>query len=178
MSKQACILLLAIGLAWSCGGKNKKATNNFIDVAGYLKGQLAYLDTVPHGFLRITGKDGIQTDSSYLKKEDVQQLAAVFIIPQLEKKQLEQDFEETVFADATLQTITITYQPINGNNPVRRIDLYIRPENGQISQLYLVKEEEAESRQLLWRHNEGFTTITTRNMGVNSQTITEKIIWQ
>ena len=167
--------------SFSC--KNtKKEPKDYIDVSSYLKGQLRYIDTIPFAFLKVVQKDSIYTDSQYITKEQVKEIANQFLVEELEKKNFENNFQETSFADATIHTITITYEATNKNSPVTRVDVYVNPEKEQISQLYLVRNQErgdsVVSQQLLWKHNKSFVLITSviKKDGTEKN-ITERVIW-
>jgi hypothetical protein len=184
---RAIIAILSICLLVelsSCREKQKSKQEEYIDVAAYLRGQLKYLDSVPHGYLKLTTADTLQPDSVYLTLQQVKDLVLGFIAPELEKDKFSERFEETSFADATLQTITITYRSVSPKNAVERIDVYVNPENGSIHRLYLVQaassNEHTAKRQLLWTHNQGFTIITThsREGQQTGSSLTEQVIWQ
>lgn len=170
---------------YSCRTKEKSKSNKpqtYIDIAAYLKGQLAYLDTVPFALLKLTQKDSAAYDSSFITKADLNKIVFSFLVPELEKNKFEESFQETTFADATINTITLTYSAADIMNPLQRVDVYVNPENNQIRQLYLIRKAETKdssvTQQLLWKHNKNCTLIT--NVSVKDQpekNTTEKIIW-
>lgn len=173
------ILLIITGCK---NNKKDKEEKNFIDVATYMNGQLKYFDTVPFAFLKLTKKDTVFTDSQYIKKEEVQEIVKQFLVKDIEKGSFEKNFEETTFADATMHTITITYNSINKQSGVERIDVYVNPEREEIHQLYMTRRKEdgdsVVSQQILWRHNRYFTLITSVTAKNKEEKIkAEKIIW-
>lgn len=162
------------------GCKNAAETEakNFIDVSGYLKGQLAYLDTVPYAFLKLTLTDTVYSDSVYITKKEVNEMANLFLVKDLEKKELENNFDETSFLDGTLNTLTLTYQPKNTSAMIQRVDVYVNPETEQIAKIYIVRKNDLAIQQLLWKHNSSFTLITSTADKQNIQKAkTEKVIW-
>lgn len=165
----------------SCTNKEAKEKANFMDVAGYLKGQLAYLDTVPLALLKTTLRDTIYTDSVFIQKNQLLSLVTPYLSSQLEKGSFENSFEETSFADATINTITLTYNALDKNLPIQRIDVYVNPETEQIKRIYLVRQEQKKdtsvSQQLIWRHNAGCTLITTSQTKQQELIRNEKISW-
>lgn len=175
-----CFVLIT---APACKSKQAKSNSStFIDIAAYLKGQLAYLDTVPFSILKLTQADSVNYDTSFLKNADVRKTVNEFLVPQLEKKQFEKSFRETSFADATLFTITITYNAVDTKSPLQRIDVYVNPENNEIKQLYLIHQRESKDsvivKQLLWKHNKNYTLISNIHIGNEPEkTSTEKVIW-
>jgi hypothetical protein len=176
------VLLLLFAFTSCKNNAKNKEQKSYIDVTGYMNGQLKYFDTVPFAFLKLTRKDTVFTDSQYIRKEQVQQIVKQFLVKEIEKGNFEENFEETTFADATLQMVTITYSANNKKPGVERIDVYVNPEEEKIRQLYMVrKKEQGDStvnQQLLWRHNKSFTLITSvTNAAKQEKTVTEKIIW-
>ncbi len=176
------ILFVLISLTYISCKRTKKEPKDYIDVSSYLKGQLRYIDTIPFAFLKVVQKDSIYTDSQYITKEQVKDIANQFLVEELEKKNFENNFHETSFADATIHTITITYEATNKNSPITRVDVYVNPEKEQISQLYLIRNQErgdsVVSQQLLWKHNKSFILITsvTKKDGTEKN-LTERVIW-
>lgn len=166
----------------SCDNQ-KKEPKDYIDVSSYLKGQLKYIDSVPFAFLKVVVKeDTIFTDSQFISKEQVRAIIQPFLVKELEKKNFEKNFKETSFADATIETVTITYETENDQLPVSRVDIYVNPEKEMISQLYLIRHEtkgdSVFTQQLLWKHNKSFVLVTARAKKNEAENIvTEKVIW-
>ncbi len=176
------VICIAAFFTFSSCNNTKKEPKDYIDVSSYLKGQLRYIDTVPFAFLKVVLKDSIYTDTQFISKEQVKEIVNQFLVKELEKKAFEKNFLETSFADATIHTITITYEAINKNSPVSRVDVYVNPEKEQISQLYLVRNIEnsdsSMTQQILWKHNKSFTLITSvTKKNEPESVITEKVIW-
>jgi hypothetical protein len=175
-------IICSIFFVYSCKSKPAKEKATFMDVASYLKGQLAYLDTVPFAILKTTFKDTIYSDSIYIKKEQLRSLVSSYLLPQLEKESFENSFSENTFIDATINTITLTYNAVDKTLPIQRIDVYVNPETEQIKRIYMVRQEQLKdtslSQQLLWNHNSSCTIITTYQTGKGQETIiNEKITW-
>lgn len=177
------VALVTAVLAFNSCKNQKKEPREYIDVSSYLKGQLKYIDSVPFAFLKVVvQQDSIYTDSQFISKEQVRAIIQPFLVKEIEKKNFEKNFRETSFADATIETVTITYEAENDQLPVSRVDIYVNPEKEMISQLYLVRHEERNDslfiQQLLWKHNKSFVLITGRAKKNEPENIvTEKVIW-
>ena len=178
----AAVCVAAIFTFNSCKNQ-KKEPKDYIDVSSYLKGQLKYIDSVPFAFLKVNvQQDTIFSDSQFISKEQVRAIIQPFLVKELEKKNFEKNFKETSFADATIETVTITYETDNAKSPVSRVDIYVNPEKEMISQLYLIRHEDKGdslfTQQLLWKHNKSFVLITARAKKNEPENIvTEKVIW-
>lgn len=174
----SCIAVCFI--IFSCKNQPKEP-KDYIDISSYLKGQLKYIDTIPFAFLKVVQNDSVYTDSQFISKEQVKEIVQPFLIKEMEKKNFENNFKETSFADATIHTITITYEALVESCPVTRVDVYVNPEKEQISQLYIVRKREAAdstiTQQLLWKHNKSLILITSVIKNGIEKTVTEKVIW-
>ncbi|MBP6686561.1 MAG: hypothetical protein KA160_01780 [Lacibacter sp.] len=176
------VLSVAVLLSFNSCKNQKKEPKDYVDVISYLKGQLNYIDTVPFAFLKVLQQDSIYTDSQYISKEQVKAIVQPFLVKELEKKNFEENFKEISFADASIETVTITYEAVNEKLPVSRVDIYINPEKEMISQLYLVRHEtkgdSVITQQILWKHNKSFVLITAiTKKDQPEKTIAEKVIW-
>lgn len=177
----AAVFATALFTFNSCKQK-KKEPRDYVDVASYLKGQIKYIDTVPFAFLKVVQQDSIFIDSQFISKEQVKAYIEPFLVKELGKKEFEKNFKEISFADATIETVTLTYEAENEKSPISRVDIYVNPEKGMISQLYLVRHEEKGdsilTQQLLWKHNKSFVLITGKGKkNEPEQVVTEKVIW-
>jgi hypothetical protein len=177
------ILFIAAIFICSCSGSKSKNQYPAIDVTGYIKGQIKTLDSVPYGLLKVTERYGQLPDSTYLNKATFIGHIMPFLLPSIEKSQLEEAYEETSFADASIGYVVITYQAKKEDEAVRQIVVYIRPDNNSIHQVYisgnLNPKNQQEKKQILWMHNRGCTIITGNDDDTTStSTVTEKLIWQ
>jgi hypothetical protein len=178
------LLVLASALLFSCKSKTEnKEKPDFIDVSSYLKGQLSYLDTVPFAFQKTTLKDSVHTDSVFITKEQVKAIALQFLTEDLQKKNFQQLYKETLFGDAGMNTITLTYEPEDAKDlTVQRVDVYVNPETNEIAKMYFIRKQDMKDssivQQLLWKHNKSFLLITTTYKNNNEEkVVTEKVNW-
>lgn len=176
-------LVIAI-MILSCGNAKKKNEYPAINVTGYLKGQIKLLDSIPYGLLKVTTNGDGKTDSVFITKKDVWNLVDPFLSASIDKEQLETDYTESSFADASIESVVITYDANDKNAEINQITVYIRPDNGEISKIYIngyfTSVKQIMKKQLLWMHNQGCTIISSATDGSSglSKTITEKLIWQ
>ena len=154
-----------------------------IDVTGYLKGQLKFIDTVAYGLLKVTEKEGSAPDSVYLNKQQVKAMIEPFLSEEISKEELETAYSETSFADASTSFVTITYKSKEEPSVIQQVDVYIEPQSGDIQQLYITgffnTPKGLIKKQILWFHNKGGQIITSPieiNSG-NAAVVTERLIW-
>lgn len=182
MQKFITVFLLLSFICHACN--SKKQAGPFIDVAGYLKGQLAELDSLGYRLNTVRVNNEYHTaDSGTITTEILRKKIKPFLSDALSRRQLEKHFSESVFADAGLLSVTITYTPVTGLSPFQRIDVYVNPSDGSISRVYAAHNSSLGDTlvhtQLLWKHAQTCTLITTRTLQqLPIQTVTETISWQ
>ena len=163
-----------------CKSKNETPA---IDVIGHIKADLRKLDSTPYSFLKITEKSSGQADSAYIKKSDVWQLITPFLSDEIQQDNLTAQYTESSYADATIQSVMITYQAKEKDAVIHQVAVYINPVNGQISRLHMTGlfdyDKWAGKKQLWWMGQQSFSIISTPvGDSTGSETVTEKIIWQ
>ncbi len=176
------VLLLAFFLTIGCKSE-KKENEKHINVFGYIKGQLKHLDTVPYGILKIGQVDTVITDSVFIDVKKVREMIRPFMEQEPDEDYFNDHFSQSVFGDATIGTITVSYLSKNDTEAIERMDVYANPSNGEIKQVYILKREEPSKKigkqQLLWTHNKGFSIFTSSISKDGSEsTVTSKVIWQ
>jgi hypothetical protein len=176
------VLLLSLILIISCKS-DKKENEKHINVFGYIKGQLKHLDTVPYGILKIKQIDTVITDSVFIDVKKVREMVEPFMELEPDEDYFNDRFTQSVFGDATIGTITVSYLSKKNTEVIERMDVYANPSNGEIKQVYILKREDPEKKigkqQLLWTHNKGFSIFESSVDKTGSErSITNKVIWQ
>ena len=191
----AIILLTAAGCNSSSTNTDKPATAStktaeikkasFFPVTSFIKGQLRVIDSLPITPLHTITINN-KTDSFWLKKDQLAPLLADFLSPEISDTNLINSFKETSFNDQTLNAITFTYDPstiLPDSFSLRHWDVYITPESGKVSKVYLVKQltENGNSitRQLTWRSDKWALIVTLLNKPDGSSQLVkeDKFIW-
>ena len=183
MQKLFFFLAFTITILSCTSSETGKDKPEFIDVASYLKGQLAYMDTIPFAFEKTVLHDSVYTDTTFLSKEQLKAIVLAFLPEDLEQKTFQKLYTETSFADASTNFITLTYEPEGKKDlPVQRIDVYVNPETQQIAKLFMVRKADTKdsslTQQLLWKHNKSCKLITTvYKANDQEKVLSEKINW-
>lgn len=189
----AIIILMIVSCTTSTNNKtsgiatvvNETKKDSFFPVTSFIKGQMILLDSLPVTPLHIITIDH-KTDSIWLKKAQLPTLLAGFLSPEIKETNLTNFFNETSFNDQTLNAITMTYDPITvlpDSISLRHWDIYINPETGNITKVYLVKQSKNKDgitiQQLTWTTNKWAMITTLLNKPDDSTKILkkEKIIW-
>lgn len=122
-------------------GKDNSPTEDFFPIGSYIKSQLRNLDTLPLAVIKYTTTAGI-TDTAVIEKNEFRTLAEGFITPDISSPELHNRYTETSFIDATLGTMTLTYKAGDQDLAVRRADVLLNREKGDVQSVYIEKEIE------------------------------------
>ncbi|MEP6675337.1 MAG: hypothetical protein ABJA78_09280 [Ferruginibacter sp.] len=188
--------IVALYFISSCNNKSGKAQEtavtdtvnvpvekpSFIPVTAYLKGQLLSIREKAINPIR-TITSGNKTDSSWLKIEDLNETVAEFLTPVIDSSSMTAFFKEEKFNDQTLNAFTFTYAPkieLPDSITLQHWDVYINPETGNISKIYMVKSKMDTTLQLTWASDQWFSIRTLINKAGGNTVLEkeEKITWK
>jgi hypothetical protein len=164
---------------------NEIKKDSFFPVTSFIKGQMILMDSLPVTPLH-TITINHKTDSVWLKKAQLFPLLADFISPEIKETNLTSYFKETSFNDLTLNTVTMTYDPVTvlpDSLSLRHWDIYINPESGNVVKVYIVKQLKNKdglvTQQLTWKTNKWAMITTLLNKPNDSTQILkeDKFIW-
>lgn len=164
---------------------NETRKDSFIPVTSFIKGQLRSFDSLLVTPLHTTTIND-KTDSVWLKQQALIPLLKDFLSPEIKESNLIQFFKQTSFNDQTINAITFTYDPsttLPDSISLRHWDVYIEPESGKISKIYLVKQQNEKegsiTRQLTWKTDKwaSINTILNKPDGTTVLLKAEKFIW-
>ena len=187
-----CFLILLVVLLSNC--KSRKPSEfkspvikhaEFIPVTQFFLGELFLIDSLPVTPLRLIVENG-KTDSQWLKKSEIKNLASEFLTPVIDSQHLYPYFKESSFLDQTINFYTFTYEAKNKlpeDMTLTRWDVYVDPKNKNISRVYLVKNlhttnGKSITEQLTWKAGTSFKInyiSELQNGKVNVKE--EEIIW-
>ncbi len=84
----------------------------------YIRQQVVNVDTTPYYVYRVLLVNG-KKDSVTINRVVFDSLAKGFILPELEENTLKKHFTESVYADESTESITLTYTPKDSNGTVQ-----------------------------------------------------------
>lgn len=155
---------------------------SFFPVTSFLKGQVYQFSQAAVNPLK-TITVGDKTDSVWLKAEEFKGAVAEFLTPLIDSLNLVTLFREEKFNDATLDALTLTYDP-TGKLPdsleLRHWDVYLDPLKADVKKIYMVKnKKDGRIQQLTWVAGNWCSIRTLVNTNGNTQvTKEEKITWK
>ena len=163
--------------------EEKAAT--FFPVTSFIKGQILTLDSLPITPLLITTQKG-KTDSTWIPAGKLRPYLVPFLEPEIDETNMQSFFQETRFNDQTLNSITFTYDPkrkLPDSLTLRHWDVYVNPEKGTVTKVYLVKnisgENQRFTQQLTWQTDKyaKIATILNKDSGNAELVKEEMILW-
>ncbi len=153
----------------------------FFPVTAFLKGQIAELDSIQVTPLRrITVNN--KTDSVWLKKEDIKALLAPFFTDEINESNMVSLFKVNKFNDQSVNAVTFTYDPLKelpDTVHLRHWDIYINPQTGKITKLYIVKAAGDSILQLTWQTDKWakITSLKESATGEKQLIKEDQVIW-
>jgi hypothetical protein len=124
----------------------------FFPVTMYIKGQLYGIKEKGINPIKYT-TIGNKKDSAWLKVETWEQEMAEFLTPAIDSTNLNTLFIEKSFKDQSLNAITIAYDPVKklpDSLTLTGWTVYINPETGNVKRIYLTKNKDNRTTQLIW----------------------------
>jgi hypothetical protein len=180
--------VLALFYFTSCnnsGSVTESETTNkdeiFYPITSFIRQQVSIVDSLPLAVFKYTTVNG-HTDSVIVSKEDFKKAAERFLYPDISDPSLKESYEETTFLDATINTVTITYNAKDKDAEIRKADVLINPENDKVKNIYIEKHTERNdssvTHKLLWKANRNFQVISIISIpGKPEMVRQEKYVW-
>lgn len=141
----------------------KEEKPSFFPVTSFIKGQLFEIKNGSINPIKIV-KVKNKIDSNWVKMELLENEVADFLSPEIDSVNMISLFKESKFLDQTLDAVTLTYEPINSlpdSVMLRHWDIYINPETGEVTRLYMLKKiSPAITQQLTWQVGKSCSIVT------------------
>jgi len=187
-----CCLLLAS----ACGNHQQPApasdkataqadttTEKFFPVADYLQSEIRYVDSTPLAILKYEIAHN-RTDSTFLKPDEFNKLAAVFLGPELAADNLQKNYTENSFGDKTTGYLSFTYSPRNKDQSLQRIDVVVAPGDGFDKVKSVYQERIARQsdtlmvRKMYWQARHSFLIVTSLQPPGGAAEVRQlKVVW-
>lgn len=185
------IALLTILVSCSQADKSKpleavsRDSTTFFPVTDFLEGQLKEIESMPVTPLKTITENG-KVDSFWVTREDIRGFAKPFLLPEIDSVSMNSYFSGKSFLDATINLITLTYEPktvLPKDLKLRHWDVYIDPQSGEVQRVYMVKEEWEQdinvTTQLTWNVNKWCSIRSiTQKEGSTPEIKEEKMVWK
>ncbi len=141
----------------------KEEKPSFFPVTSFIKGQLFEIKNGSINPIKIV-KIKNKIDSNWVKMELLENEVADFLTPEIDSVNMIQLFKESKFLDQTLDAVTLSYDPIYtlpDSVTLKHWDIYINPETGEVTRLYMLKKlSPSITQQLTWQVGKSCTILT------------------
>ena len=184
MKLQAVTILAALlFLFWCCHDKEK--SESYLPVGSIIKSQVNHIDTSLYTIIKVSYVDTVRSDTSYVKREEVRDLAKDFLsIPELSKK----NYTEENVPGPTDGVSTFTYRPVHPDKEeLKQVDLIIDPSleskgKSQITTIIIDKlfsnRDSSVEKKLLWQMDRSFQVTTIKQLPGQPEVYSSyKVIW-
>lgn len=185
MNLKSVLLLSGIILLAACSGNNEnkfeQEDKNFYPIASFIKSELKLVDSLPLAVFKYTVINQ-KTDTQIVGKPEFRKIAESFISPDITVEPLKKKYKETVFMDATINSVTISYTTVDPNAEIRKIDVFINPETDKVRNIYVEKMsnqgDSSVTRKMIWTSGKFFQVSTLYSFkNQPEQTLQEKYAW-
>jgi hypothetical protein len=188
--KMFLMVLLAVTTLCSCKDQNKTAVvettaekKSYFPVIDFLKGQISYVDSLPSAILKIVIKNK-RSDSSYIRRDEFNEIAKDFIPPELEQKSFEKNYKENSFLDQTTQSATFNYAATDIKSPLQRVDVLATADEmySKVKSVFIQedisKNDTTIVKKLFWQTNKRLQVITIMRVPGQQDAINQmQVIW-
>jgi hypothetical protein len=185
MNLKSALLICTIILMTACSENEPKKfeqeDKTFYPIASFIKSELDLVDSLPLAVFKYTIKDQ-QTDTQLIAKPDFRKIAESFISPDITAEPLKKKYTETVFMDATINTVTFSYATDDATAEIRKIDVFINPETDKVKNIYVEKisrgGDSAVIQKMIWTAGKHFSVSTILSLKEQpGLTVQEKYVW-
>jgi len=110
----------------------------YFPVYDFLSTEISSVDSLAIG-LKYYNTTNQKIDSGYISHDDFHKLASSLIPLAIRPEQFKNDFKETSFYDRSTKTSTFMYNPVNQDNPIKRIDILTKASDtyDKVSTIYM-----------------------------------------
>lgn len=169
----------------ACSGdqdkKFEQKDKNFYPIASFIESELFLVDSLPLAVFKYT-IDETGTDTQLVAKPDFRKIAETFMSPDITIEPLKEKYTETVFMDETINTVTFSYSTEDTTAEIRKIDVFINPENDRVKNIYVEKINRGSDsiiiRKMIWTAGKHFqvSTVVSKS-GMPDKNLQEKYTW-
>jgi len=179
------VSILAIILITGCKNKKDEKQDPPISAISIIKGQLNKLDSSMYAFIKLE-RNGNRTDTTYLKREEVRNLAEPFLaLPDITDKKTYKKYTEERLIDAEQGTLSITSTlKDNEDAEIQKQMLIVGLVDGPSGNVKSIFIETAKKsgdvtieQKLFWEIDKYFTVLIEKDTQPQKNNFM-KVVWQ
>jgi len=177
----ACIVIILASCSGNAGKKFEQQDKSFYPIGSFIRSELSLVDSLPIAVFKYTIKDQ-KTDTQLLDKPAFRKIAEAFLTPDITVDPLKKKYKETVFMDATINSVTFSYVTDDASAEIQKIDVFINPETDKVKNIYVEKitrgGDSSITQKMIWiagKHFQISTMVTHKDKA--EETLQEKYSW-
>jgi hypothetical protein len=193
MNKKILFIVLIISALISC--KKKKTggdavgEKSYIDVVSIIKSEVKHVDTSLYNIVKLVSTDTLDTDTTYIKREDFEKEVSMFLaLPNLSNQDVANDFKDESRFDTLTQRAFISYFPKEEDNEIKKIEVIAKLDeidskgNNKVTNIIAEKRKTDRNGssvyKMYWNANRNFSIIHFVNLpGQPEKITTTKVTW-
>jgi hypothetical protein len=187
MVRALAIVLLFLSIT-ACNNEKKeeRPKERFFPVLGFIRSQVANVDTSVYSIMKITYIDSVHTDTAFLKREEFAAAAKDFLtLPDIFQPAYKDRYKEEDGFDGTLNLAFLFYTPKNPESEIiKEQQIWIRPDpsgdrpSSIIINAGISTKDSVVEKKLTWWTDRSFLVYMTKQLpGQPEVTTNFKVIW-
>ena len=147
----------------------------------YLKSEIAIVDSFPFKLMRYQINPG-RTDSGIITTALFNQIAAEFLLPDLDSSRFEKNFEENSFVDRSTNLVSFTYSTKDTGYGLKRVDVLLSPGAGtdKLNSIYMEaisgNADSTQISKLTWKAGRNFRILHIKKPRNGPETTSQTIV--
>ena len=159
------------------------AKKNYLPVQDYLRAEIAAVDSFPLKLVRYR-INAAGRDSAIITTRMFDQIAAEFLLPELDSGRFEQKFDENSFVDRSTNLVSFTYSTKDSGYGLKRVDVLLSPAGGvdRLNSIYMEaisgNEDSTLIRKLSWKAGRNFRILHIAKPKNGPEVVTQTfVVW-
>lgn len=186
------VLVYLTILACSSGKPKETATTdipkdtvkkNYLPVQDFLKSEISNVDSFPYRLMRYQVRFG-KTDSAIITTSVFNEIAAEFLLADLDSSRFEKKFEENSFVDRTTNLVSFTYSARDTGYGLKRVDVLLTPGAGtnKLHSIYMEaisgNTDSTLISKLSWKAGRNFSILHLKKPRNGPETVSQTfVVW-
>ncbi len=133
----------------ACKNSNTKTTNitikdsvakeAYYPISDYIRGQIAYVDSMPLAIDKSVFENGKRIDSNIIDRATFKQLAEEFAQPDLNLNTIKPLYRENMYNDLSMNSLTFTYDTKDPNQELQQATVLLNPDTKKVKNIIFKK---------------------------------------
>lgn len=181
------VVLLFLSIT-ACNNEKKQepAKERFFPVLGFIRSQVAHVDTSVYSILKITIIDSARTDTTFIKREEFADAAKDFLaLPDIFEPEFADRYKEDEGFDGTINKPFLFYTAINPEKEIikdQKVLIQLDPSGDKPYAFFInagiSTKDSIVEKKLTWWADRSFLVYITRQLPGKPEEVTNyKVVW-